>query len=76
MKSFNPLTYERTGFRFRCIYLKTSDPNKIISLLLLAFYQHLCGCALDLCGALGKYAVLGKQRLGRMTSSNADVRLL
>lgn len=49
MKSFNPLTFERTGFGFRCIYWKISNSNRIISLLLLAFYQHLCGCSQDLC---------------------------
>lgn len=39
MQSFNPLTYERTGFRFRCIYLKTSDPNEVISLWLQPFIR-------------------------------------
>lgn len=76
MKSFNPLTYERTGFRFRCIYLKTSDPNKVISLSLPALYQDQWRCVLHLWGVLGNHNVPGKQRLSRMTSSNADVRLL
>lgn len=72
MENFNPLTYERTGFRCRCIYLKTSDPNEVISLWLPAFYQGLCRCALDVWGALGNHNVLGKQRLSGMPSSNAD----